>query len=570
MDGQRGSDGNDAGDGTEAPASGLPGREGFQPPYAPNAPHATPAPHAAIFPPPPPPPYGGQHPYPYPYAPQPPRPPRSARRTGWVLGLVAGFAVLVLLGVGGTFLLLIAPSGGSVDGRDRPSDALRQKWREPIPAAPDSLVNDGSSLRTTWPPDRTGQPLVYGDNNGVRGYDTATGRKRWTVATPRGAGAVCAMADGPGGRAGAKTDGGGLRVGAAVFDVGGGDCAYLVVFDADSGHTLWKKNLKGRAKTANPLVTVADRLVMVSIGDTYAAFSPRGGAKLWSLDGPDARCEAHASHSARYVVVSRTCRATGTGMGTGTGSGSGTGTGSGSSPSHQLSVRDLDGAAKGGAGGARTFPGEKRKIVRVLADKPLALLLTDGDGKGKQSIQTYTERGAPARSIPVSGALTKLALRHRAVVTGESADGGPVLLAPYYGTDGTDGTGGTGGTGGTAGKNGTAVTGGAALAALDLRTGKLLWTKAGGTVPVAVENGRAVAVANPGVRQRHPRLVSIDLRSGAQRVTGSLYAPEHALPVPVSLSLAWHRGTLYAAGTDGTSDKEALWAFPAPPSRPTS
>ncbi|MFE1175035.1 PQQ-binding-like beta-propeller repeat protein [Streptomyces sp. NPDC058773] len=349
--------------------------------------------------------------------------------------------------------------------------------------------------------------IILGDGEGVRAYNRKTGKKQWKVKTPKGAGELCAMSKEP------SEDG----VGAVVFDAGGDDCSFLSVVDTDTGRTLWSKNLKGESTEDSPQMVVNSKVVAVAIGDTYAGFTITGGAKVWELTARGHDCTTTVGLSPQYRAVGSVC--------------------SDAKPKKQLALQDLE-----YSGIHSTVSGEDRAVGQILSDRPLTIRMSaeadaiDAEG----SLSTYTEEGKPDHTFKLEGELKDLSLEPRDTFVDEDEN----VLVSGYGSGG--------------------------MAAMDLKTGKLLWKKSGAAA-AALDTDGLIAVATApatGPAGRDPVLVSLGLRDGKEKVLGTLYDPKHALGSPDLMSLAWdgHTNTLFIQGEGLSHDKSSIQAFKAPTS----
>ncbi|WP_411143511.1 PQQ-binding-like beta-propeller repeat protein [Streptomyces sp. x-80] len=415
-----------------------------------------------------------------------------------VIILAVVMFLLIGGGVGGYFLFSGKGSGHTAD--ERPADALPRVWEAPLPASEsENLGRNG--LRTMW---ADNNDVIYGDDQGVRAFDRKSGKKKWTVETPKGAGEVCAMSEAP------SDDG----VGAVVFDAGGNDCSFLSAVDTDTGHTLWSKNLKGRTKERTPRVVVNGKAVGAAIGNTFAGFTITGGGEAWNVTTRGHDCRTSTGLSPQYLAISSDC--------------------TDAKPARQISLHDLEHRSI-----TSDIPDEQRSVERTLSDRPLTLLMQTGDGPdAERSIQTYTKDLKPSHSFPLNGELKDLDFQPRTTFVDENEQ---VLVSAYRNNGG--------------------------MAATDLRTGKLLWSKRE-TAATALEDGKVVAVAGPVATGggRDPRLVTLDLRSGEEKVMGTLYDPKHSLPSPMQMSLRWNGNekTLYVQGERLSDNAPSIQAFKAP------
>ncbi|MEU5609643.1 PQQ-binding-like beta-propeller repeat protein [Streptomyces sparsogenes] len=433
-----------------------------------------------------------------PGAPWPPPPPVPPRRGGGKVA--AAIALAVLLIAGGIAVAVAKHDTSDSDGSGGPSakqsgppaNALHQKWQTELPES--HILGNLSGLPALW---TTTRGPVYADDNGVRAFDPETGKKLWTVKTPKGASEVCAIAPEP------NSDG----VGAAVYDAGGNDCAYLVVFDTETGRTLWSKNLSSGYKTVAPHVQVSDDTVIAGIGGV-SAYSISGGAKKWTVYSRGRDCGNDIVWSSAYLAYSSSC--------------------SDAKPEDLLSIQDLR------YGDNWKFPNEKRDVEQVVGDDPLTLVLVDQEGNddAKRYLQTYTEDGKPDKSFRLTGKLGEVQFGNTSVVVKD----GSVLLSNYHDTAG--------------------------LGATDLKTGDVLWSKRE-TRQVGLEDGKVLALKAAERLGGDPTLVALGLRDGKEQSRGVLYTPKHSLNRVDMMSAGMWGNTLFVIGhpSDDPQRKLVLRAF---------
>ncbi|MFJ9466646.1 outer membrane protein assembly factor BamB family protein [Streptomyces caniferus] len=428
---------------------------------------------------------------------QPGTPGRSGVPVPLILTIV--MVLLVAAGVGGYFLFS-GDSAGS--GAARPANAIPRKWEAASPVSEREGQNE-NGLRSMW---FNNDDIIYGDGEGVRAYNRKTGKKKWTVKTPKGAGEVCAMSAEP------SDDG----VGAVVFDAGGDDCSYLAAVDTDTGRTLWSKNLQdGSGAEHQPRVVVNKKVVAVTIGRTYAGFSVGRGAKVWELTARGHECTNSVGLSPQYLAVASDC--------------------SDAKPKKQLALQDLEYDSI-----HSTVTGEDHTIVRTLSDWPLTLLTaSDNSPEAQQFIQTYEKNGKPDHTFQLSGELKDMKFEPRNTYVDEDEQ----TLVTGYGAN-----------------NG--------LAAMDMKTGKLLWKKRGSAAIAGVNNqGLMMVTDSPdsGASAVKALVVAVGLRDGKEKVKGTLYEKEHNLPAPSDMSLALDRdNNLFIQSERLTDNRPSVQAFEVP------
>ncbi|MGO4426031.1 hypothetical protein AB4Z54_46870, partial [Streptomyces sp. MCAF7] len=85
------------------------------------------------------------------------------------------------------------------------------------------------------------------------------------------------------------------------------------------------------------------------------------------------------------------------------------------------------------------------------------------------------------------------------------------------------------------------------MAATDLRTGKVLWSKRQ-TRQVGMADGKVIALRAPKAPAQDPTVVSLGLRNGTEESRGVLYTPKHTLQLVDSMTAGTWGDTLYVIG----------------------
>ncbi|MFH8567861.1 PQQ-binding-like beta-propeller repeat protein [Streptomyces sp. NPDC017993] len=417
-----------------------------------------------------------------------------------ILGIV--MVLLIATGVGGYFLLMSDDSETPTE--QRPANAMTRLWKTPSPTTEEpSLGKNG--LRSMWFND---DDVIFGDPQGVRAYNRASGKKKWTVKTPKGAGEVCGMSK-------EASDEG---VGAVIFDAGGDDCSYLSVVDTDSGRTLWSKNFSaGDEAETSPQVVVNSKVVAVAMGRGYAGFTIAGGAKVWELTARGHDCTTTVALSPQYRAVGSDCYD--------------------AKPKTQLDLQHLEYSTI-----HSKVPGESRAAGDILSDRPLTMRMSSDANviDSDSSLSTFTDDGDLDKTFKLEGELKDLRLEPRSTYVDEEEE---VLVSSYGTSDG--------------------------LAALDLKTGKLLWKKRGSAGIAGVDNEGLIVLtdspegAAPGA---DTALVAINVRDGKEKVMGTLYDPKQDLSSVGLLSVAWNGkvNELYVQGEGVQDDRPSVQAFKLP------
>lgn len=374
--------GGDAVGGTGGPLPPIPG----QPPQPPQPPGYAPAPGYAASPGYPPAPGYGVPPQgrwqdqggpagpppgmPGPLGPSGPPPRRSG---GKVAGIVIACVVALAL-LGGGFLYVLTrsgDSGGASADADVPASALDLAWKSS--ALPRSTARSGTGMQ--WPGRWTHRrTFVYGDENGVRGYDIETGKQRWKVKPPKGAGEPCAM----------STDPGYNGVGAVVFDAGGDECSFLAAVDLDSGRVTWSKKLLSKYGENGPQVYVGDRYISVALNSVEGMkmFDVRTGAAADPFASSGIDCEFHFVFSQAYVVAKPECH-------------------------DEMVVLDTQ-----NGGDPVAVPHQKGQPVQILSDNPLRVVVTTGeDEDGPRQLLTLSDDGESFKTTNLEGTAARMVVR---------------------------------------------------------------------------------------------------------------------------------------------------------------
>lgn len=360
--------------------AGAPGGTPPPPPppgFAPAPPPATPAPGYGVLPqgpwpaqnPPPVPPGSG----PLPWGPPVPGGPGARRSGGKAVGIVLA-CVLALLLVGGGIAFVVFSSGAdsanSGTEAKAPGSALDVTWHSDALPRSTALPGVGTAWPGRWIHNGV---LVYGDENGVRGYDMETGHQKWRVKPPKGAGEPCAMSAEP------SVNG----VGAVVFDAGGDECSYLAAVDLDSGRVTWAKKLLSKYGENGPQVEVGDKYLSVALNNVEGmkTYDVRTGAAADPFAAGGIDCAYHFVFSADHVVAKPGCH-------------------------DQLVVLDTQYGGK-----PAVVPHQKGRPVKILSDDPLRVVVTTTDAEDSpQKLLVFSDDGASHRTVDLQGPAAKMVL----------------------------------------------------------------------------------------------------------------------------------------------------------------
>ncbi|WP_344632970.1 PQQ-binding-like beta-propeller repeat protein [Streptomyces glaucosporus] len=282
--------------------------------------------------------------------------------------MIACLLVLALLGGGVFFLLTALPKSSGGTGSDVPPDALDVAWQKD--GLPRSSASSGFTVQ--WPARwLRGSTLVYGDEHGVRGYDTATGRQKWEVEPPEGAGEPCAM----------SPEASGNGMGAVLFDSGGDECTYLAAIEVDTGTVVWAKKIPSEYGANGPRVHAGDENITVGLNTVEGVrmFDVRTGAASDPLASLPVKCRYTYVFSARHIVAKPECR-------------------------DELLVLDTQYGGRG-----VSVSDQQGRPVKILSDHPLIVAVTVGEGESSPPrVLNFAEDGDTVETVDLTGKASEM------------------------------------------------------------------------------------------------------------------------------------------------------------------
>ncbi|WP_419997521.1 PQQ-binding-like beta-propeller repeat protein [Streptomyces boninensis] len=395
--------------------------------------------------------------------------------------------------------------GGGEEGPDRPTQpkALKKVWERRVASEDDGgIVLVGRGV------------LGVEDDGDLLGYDSHTGKKRWTFELPKGTSGVCVTSG--------KPSEGGL-VGMLFDAEGKGGCTYAGVVDLEDGKVKWAKRVGNAGEYTEWSVSLGDEALTVTL-DCYSVqqFRPRDGKSLGTRLKSSEACVDQVDHNGTHLAIREASRGTAADDG---------------APDHLVLYE--------GAGAKPVWRTEADRadgddLHGIVSDDPLVL---DVSREGHRVMQTYDGDGKPVHTIGKE-------------LTYSSAAGQG---------DASQGAAGSRGTVGPFIKGNTLVMGYArdpALYAYDLRTGKVRWQQRQDEATVLgvwkdkLLAAREVKGAKPG--RTVSWLMTYGLRDGKERIIGRI--PDARVQ---TMFAAWDDDRIYLRRPE-PSGKVSVVAYPLP------
>jgi outer membrane protein assembly factor BamB len=203
------------------------------------------------------------------WAPPPAGPPKQGK--GPLVVIVASSLVLLLAVIAG---VAVVRSRGDGNGSGTRGRAL---WT--IPATKFSVAS-GVERLPTW---LSGRTIVRAQQDGVIGYDQATGRRLWGVPLPGEDDTLCASTQ--------QAAGGVVAIGFGPEE----RCDRVMAVDIGRGRRLWVRERIKREGEIPPnrrdlSLAVTDGVVVAAWSSSVQAYRARGGGRLWRRDGYAGDC----------------------------------------------------------------------------------------------------------------------------------------------------------------------------------------------------------------------------------------------------------------------------------------
>ncbi|PYC74013.1 hypothetical protein C7C46_24705 [Streptomyces tateyamensis] len=293
-----------------------------------------------------------------------PTAPAKQRNPIFVFGAIAGTVLTIGIVIGLVVLFNgPAPHHNSTTGGPDTNTSASGKLGVgwTVPKATGN-ASDHSTLGE-WTTDKL---LVRGDATGLTAYNLSDGKQAWTLPAPSGTKAFCSMSPGLNKN----------NVGGVSFNLGDDDCAGIGGVDATTGKLLFKTGQPLDRKSFDTQVTVSDTTVAAASSALLAGVNISDGKTAWSFKDRGQYCNESAVAGASLVVVSDYC--------------------SDGSPKQQLQVL---GSGDGKQLGSFTLSGENERVEAIVATKPVVLQISAGSDN--DYLQVLDSNFSPTTKIPL-------------------------------------------------------------------------------------------------------------------------------------------------------------------------
>ncbi|MFE0461515.1 PQQ-binding-like beta-propeller repeat protein [Kitasatospora sp. NPDC058965] len=279
-------------------------------------------------------------------------PPAKQRNPVFVFGAIAGTVLTIGIVIG--LVILFNPpapnhntAGGSTAGSSSGSTGGGGTGTSGKLAASWTVpkaTGNASDHETigTWITDKL---VVRGDAAGLTAYNLSDGKQAWTLPAPAGTKAFCSMSPGVNTK----------NIGGVAFNLGDDDCASVGAVDATTGKLIFKVGQSLDRKSYDTQITVSDTAVAAASSALLEGFSITDGSKLWSYKDRGDYCNESAVAGGSLIVVSDYC--------------------SDGSPKQQLQLLS---ASDGKPFGSFPLTGDTERIEGILATKPIVLQIASG------------------------------------------------------------------------------------------------------------------------------------------------------------------------------------------------
>ncbi|WP_158574179.1 outer membrane protein assembly factor BamB family protein [Streptomyces triticagri] len=415
--------------------------------------------------------------------------------------------------------------GGGDDGKDERRSAvkpakLKKAWQVSARARVATPDDEGD----VWVSDGI---LALRTDGSVTGYDTRSGKKRWTMEMPEGTKGICGFSAKP-----SPSGLGGLFFTAekpagkkAKEKQEKSDCSYAGAVDLADGKVKWTQHVGTMKGTYGKNdISIGDEAVTVTL-DCYGVkqFRAEDGKPLGTRVESDKACAHNVDHNGRHLAV-RTAPA-----GDAKEVVPGWMPAADGAPAHFMLYEGGDKKPLWRTKAARVGD----ELHRIVSDDPLVLDITR---EGHRLIQTYDGDGKPVRTI--GKRLKRFSGGDGEAQVGPFTHGDTLVMG--YGRD-------------------------PALYAYDLDTGKVRWKKRrGGEQILGVWKDKLLAARQMKGPKGVPEvwLLTYGMQDGKQRTIGRVTEAG----VQPQLFAAWDDERIFLSGTGAGRTGERVVAYPLPAS----
>jgi outer membrane protein assembly factor BamB len=243
-------------------------------------------------------PYGsnGNYGHQSPQGSQNPLPKKKKRKAPWI---ISGVLVLLLIAAGAGYFVFASASKKQDDlyekggGGNLPTATLKQVW---------ATGNANGNLVGVW---QTAHGVVRIGQDGIDGYDLATGKKLFSVAPPKAGLKPCSASAtlAPG------------DIGSIFYSEDGNfDCDTVIGVNADTGKQLWNLHSSDKVTDTATGSTFIDGSIAViaSDSDAVAGVDAATGNEVWKYTSTTKGCApANIAGMGAVVIVQENCTANG-------------------------------------------------------------------------------------------------------------------------------------------------------------------------------------------------------------------------------------------------------------------
>ncbi|MFF2144253.1 PQQ-binding-like beta-propeller repeat protein [Kitasatospora sp. NPDC058190] len=457
--------------------------------------------------------YQQQPGYTYPSAPLPAAP---ARRNPVMLwgGIIGGvLAIAIVIGL----VVLLQPNDPKPDPGPGPGPVSSPVAHGPLdsPTVNSNSSNNppggGATFNVAWTAAKpatnnatnemlaiwgTDKYAVRVDGDGIKAFNLSDGKDAWKIPTPAGSKQLCS----------ASYTSNSKNIAAVSFNTGDSDCSTVGAVDLNQGKLLWTVKVSAD-KVYEPTLSITDNVVAVG-GNVVGGLNINTGQPAWSYQPRDKDCSLRAKAAGNQIAVSDSCYSV--------------------SPKSQLVIVNADNGKP--TSSPITLTGDIEEVGKVLDDKPLVLLMSNGpQGDYVLPFDKDNKPGNPMSVKEPGSDSLRLSGQNESFTL--NAVSGTTLYVQVSPTN-------------------------PAINAYDLTTGKRLWSANGGSdkgirlVTGTDKNGKVRAIVEQGY-DKPSRLVTLSQADGSMTDIGTLANPNGKFDLSTSTSVYYM-----------TDDNTSVYSFP--------